>query len=270
MARRQRLVDRRDELGLSQADVAHTAGLTANSIRRYELGLSAPRTGDRRAYAKALGWTPQQLSVALAGEAAPVNGHAVPGWLGHLGSLEQAAGSICAYEAVGVHGLLQTADYAAAVERVGPEPANDAEIARRVKSRLARQAVLTREPEPLRLSVILDESVLHRRAGGPAIMATQFDHLIEMAERPNVDLRVLPLSAGMFAFGSLTLITQLGATAPWVAITEDLSGPHYFEADRQPDPYGRHVRLFDYLIDLSLDHAATLNAIVAAAKETRQ
>jgi transcriptional regulator with XRE-family HTH domain len=270
MPRRQRLIDRRDELGLSQDDVAQRANLTAISIRRYELGLSAPRTGDRRAYAAALKWTPERLTVALSDEPEPINGHAVPGWLGHLASLEQAAGSLCAYEAVGVHGLLQTADYATAVEQVGPEPANDAEIARRVKSRRARQAVLTREPDPLDLSVILDESILHRVAGGPAIMAAQLDYLVDLAEWPNIDLRVLPLSAGMFAFGSLQLITQLGATDPYMAITEDLSGPHYFEADRQPDPYRRHVRLFEYLTDLSFSPAATIDVIVAAAKETRQ
>ncbi len=110
MARRQRLVDRREELGLSQPDVARVTGVTGNSIRRYELGLSTPRGGDRRAYAEALGWSPEQLAVALTDEPQPVNGHAVPGWLSHLASLEQAAARVCAWEPLVIHGLLQTPD----------------------------------------------------------------------------------------------------------------------------------------------------------------
>jgi hypothetical protein len=199
-----------------------------------------------------------------------VNGHAVPGWLGHLASIEQASGCLCAFESVGVHGLVQTSDYAEAVERIGPESLSDTEIARRVEARLARQAVLARDPEPLVLTIILDESVLHRTAGGPDVMADQLDYLADVAEWPNVELRVLPFGAGMFPFGSLTLLTQPGATEPWVAITEDLSGPHYFERDIQPEAHGRHARLFDFLADLSLGPVASVDRITAAAKEYRQ
>lgn len=269
MARRQQLIDRRDALGLSQEDVAQAAGLTANSIRRYELGLSTPRGGDRRAYARSLGWSPERLAIALADEPVLVNGHAVPGWLDLLASLEQASGRLYAYEAVGVHGLLQTPDYAAAVERVGPDHATSDEIDRRVAARMARQAVLTRQPDPLDPYVILDESVLHRVAGDPGVMADQLEHLAGMIDG-GLDLRILPNEAGMFPFGSVTLLTQLGVVEPWVAITEDLSGPHIFERDRQPEAFGRHERLWDYLCTLALTPSATADMLVAAAKEYRQ
>jgi transcriptional regulator with XRE-family HTH domain len=270
MARRQRLFERREQLGKTQAEVAREAGCNEGTYRNYESGRSTPRPGDRPALAEALEWTTLQLSVVLSDDPQPVNGHAVPGWLGHLASLEQGSGRLCAYEATTAHGLLQTADYATAVESIGPEPASDSEIARRVGARLARQAVLTRSPDPLALTVVLDESVLHRMAGGPEVMAAQLEHLADVADWPNVDLHVLPLGAGMFAFGSLTLLTQPGAAESWVAITEDLSGPHFTDRDLNPAGHARHVRLFDYLTGLALDPAASVDLLIATAKEYRQ
>jgi hypothetical protein len=224
-----------------------------------------------------------------------LNSHEVPGWLGHLASLEQAAARICAFETVGVHGLLQIRDYATAVERAeqgaedmlgagapavplpctGPVPVasgsamaagpgvNDA-IARRVEGRIARQRVLERRPDPLRLDVILDESVLYRMAGDRTVMAEQLDHLVEAAARPNVDLRVLTFGSGMFAFGSFTLISSPGATAPYMAITEDRGGPHYMDRTTELEA---HTALYARLSEVALDPAESIDHITAAAKE---
>ncbi len=75
-----------------------------------------------------------------------------------------------------VPGLLQTDEYARAVIEVGADISAPHIIQRRLALRMARQAVLTREPPP-RLSVVLDESVLHREIGGrdvsgPAVAAS--------------------------------------------------------------------------------------------------
>jgi Domain of unknown function (DUF5753) len=53
---------------------------------------------------------------------------------------------------------------------------------------MSRQRVLDAEI-PLRLSVVLDESVLRRAAGGAEVMRDQLRHLVQAANRPNVDLR---------------------------------------------------------------------------------
>ena len=90
-----------------------------------------------------------------------------------------------------------------AVERTAAGSPTEEEVERWVRVRLARQAVLDREPDPLRLSVVLDEAVLRRVAGDREVMAEQIDHLVMMAERPNVDIRVLPLDPGTHARGSV-------------------------------------------------------------------
>lgn len=263
---RRRLIDRREELGLTQQQVADRLHVDVRSVVRYESGDSTPRVGQRPHYAKVLRWEPAQLALALTDQLPPVNGHAVPGWLGHLASLEQAAAQLCAYEPVVVHGLLQTSAYACAIESVGPDPISDDEVVHKVENRLARQAVLDREPDPLNLSVVLDESVLLRVAGGADVMIGQLNHLALVAERPNVDLRVLPLDAGVFsaAFGSFALFTTTGATAPYMAVTEDRAGPHYLD---RPNELAAHAALFAYLSDAALSAPDSIDVIRRAAKE---
>lgn len=267
MARRPRLIERREQLGLTQAEVAAAIGRDVGTVRRYELGLSTPRAGDRRPLAEVLQWSPAQLAYALADEPVPVNGHHVPGWLGHLASLEQAAGRLCAYEAIAVHGLCQTPDYAMAIERAYERPRTEESIAKRVQDRIARQAVLERRPEPLDLALVLDESALRRVAGNDETMADQLDHLVDVAQRPNVEVRVLPFGAGVFPFGSFALLTGPGATTPYMCITEDRWGPHY---RGHADELDTHTALFDRLVDAALSPADTVDLLTTATKEYRR
>lgn len=263
MPRRERLIARRAELRRSRAAIAERIGRDTGTVGRYETGESTPHPNDWDTLAGAYDWTTAELAVALV-DPSPLNGHTVPGWLGVLASFEQAAGSLWAYETTAVHGLLQTAEYATAVERTG---ASDVAISRRVESRLARQAVLSRSPHPLQLAVVLDESVLRRVAGDRQVMANQLDHLVEVAARPNVDLRVLPLDAGLFAFGSFKLFSHRDASEPYMACVEDRTGAHYL--DRDPDREA-HIDLSHELTDATLDPAATVDLITAVAKEYRQ
>lgn len=97
-----------------------------------------------------------------------------------------------------VHGLLQTPEYARAVHGSAfrfRDPA--AKVERYVAARLNRQKRLE-GPEPLRLNAVLDESVIRRVVGGPAVMAAQLRHLLDVADRDNVTLRVIPFGAGSY------------------------------------------------------------------------
>ena len=69
--------------------------------------------------------------------------------------------------------------------------------------------------------MVIDESVVHRQAGGPDIMAAQLDHLIEVTDAPNVDLRVLPFDSGTFPFGSFTRAGIVQADQPYMACVQD-------------------------------------------------
>ncbi|MBX9398536.1 DUF5753 domain-containing protein [Streptomyces sp. TRM72054] len=64
-----------------------------------------------------------------------------------------------------------------------------------LEARIQRQDILRRDPA-LHLWVVLDEAVLRRTVGDAGIMARQFEHLLDVAKSPNVDVQILPFSAG--------------------------------------------------------------------------
>src|SRR5512132_4637349 len=101
----------------------------------------------------------------------------IPGWWQHYGDvlpqwfrtyvdLESAAALIRSYEGQFVPGLLQTDDYMRAVVQGAHLEESSEEMGRRVRLRMARQTLLTREHPP-RLWAVVDEAALRRPVGGP-------------------------------------------------------------------------------------------------------
>jgi transcriptional regulator with XRE-family HTH domain len=105
---------------------------------------------------------------------------------------EAVARLIKTFEHTVVPGLFQTRPYAEAITETYPE--TTAEVAEeRVDGRMERQAILSREdPPPPRVHSILDEQVLYRNVGGPAVMAEQMEHLAELAAMPRISIQVIP------------------------------------------------------------------------------
>lgn len=146
----------------------------------------------------------------------------LPAWFDAYVGLEEAASEICAYEVQFVPGLLQTEDYARAVIMLGYS--HPKEISRRVKLRRARQAILDRT-DPPKLQMVLDEALLRRSIGGSAVMRAQLRHLIEMSQRPNITLQVVPFKAGGHAAagGSFSLLRFDELDVPDVVYLEQLA-----------------------------------------------
>jgi hypothetical protein len=132
-------------------------------------------------------------------------------------AFENDASHLYGYHATFIPGVLQTKDYAQAVtSSVLRRPTRDEAVRRIVDVRLKRQETLMRRlagTGPPRLSVAVDEAVLLRPVGGDTVMATQLDHLVEMAARPEVRIVVLPLRLGVHP--------GLGGTFELLAFSED-------------------------------------------------
>jgi hypothetical protein len=110
--------------------------------------------------------------------------------------LEEEAVSCLHWQADVVPGLLQTEDYIRQLNLAyeGVVPTIPLRVHERfLQVRMRRQERLTSEPS-LRLFAVIDEAVLLRRVGNPAVMRAQLRRLAEVTESPNVDLRVLRLS----------------------------------------------------------------------------
>jgi transcriptional regulator with XRE-family HTH domain len=122
-----------------------------------------------------------------------VNHASAPAWFRPWLDVEATAEAIRSWEPLVVPGLLQTEDYARAVLS-GDVGATSEQIEMQVIARMERQAILTRPTPPL-LWFVIDEAVLHRPIGSPAVMSAQLARLLEAGQAPRITIQILPLNA---------------------------------------------------------------------------
>ncbi|HET9256813.1 MAG TPA: DUF5753 domain-containing protein [Pseudonocardiaceae bacterium] len=146
--------------------------------------------------------------------------------------VEAALVSLRELETMVVPGLLQTADYTRAVIN-GARPGLTGDVVeRRVLARMARQQVLTRV-NPLEYHVIIEEAILERPVGTPAVMRHQLRHLLDMAATEHVTLQILPKRAGASpAMNGTFSILTLPEPIPDFGYSESTGGAVYIE-DRE-------------------------------------
>jgi transcriptional regulator with XRE-family HTH domain len=264
----------RERAGMTGDQVADRVGWSASKLSRIENAHTVPGDAEIRQLLDLYdveGHYADEL-FALAQEAAgrgwwETYSPTLPPDYAWLIGLEAEAQAALSWEPLIVPGLLQTGDYAREVtngylERIDPVPPS--ETRRRVEARLARQRVLTRD-NPLQLSVVLDQSVLHRRFGDRSVMRSQIKRLLDLSERDNISLRILqldgrhPIGTGAFAllqFGEVHDVTYQD-----VVYIENLTGGRYVEEE---DEVFRYKRAFDRLSDLALDEQKSKEILVAA------
>jgi len=175
--------------------------------------------------------------------------------------LESEAVSISDFGLGFIPGLLQTADYARAIVRVvSPEMVPEV-VEQRVQGRMARQQLLDRENAP-QFEAVVDESVLHRAVGSGAVMRVQLERLLELSERPNVTLRVIPYEAGALPAGNNKFIILRFASAEVkdVVFIEGLTRELYLD---DPDEVETYNTTFRTLVQLAASTDET-RAIIAA------
>lgn len=118
-----------------------------------------------------------------------------PEWFVPYLRLEERAAQVLDFSAYLIMGILQTPAYAEALFRAAHPRDTDLVIKEKIGLRLQRRNVLERSDPPL-LWVILDESCLRREVGGRAVMLGQTEHLLTVAQTPNVTVQVLPFDSG--------------------------------------------------------------------------
>ncbi|MFE0775718.1 helix-turn-helix transcriptional regulator [Streptomyces sp. NPDC058861] len=104
-----------------------------------------------------------------------------------------------------VPGLLQTPGYAGALVLAG-QAGDPTQIRYIVDQRMERARRLLEGDQPPWLTAIIYEAVLHCGMGTPDVAREQLEHLLQVQERPNINVRVLPFKAAIVS-GSFTLLT---------------------------------------------------------------
>ncbi len=174
--------------------------------------------------------------------------------------LEAEAASISVYQSGAVPGLLQTEDYARAMLQAQVPPFAPQELRQRIDARLTRQALLTGRDRP-EYHAIVDEAVLHRQVGGPAVMRAQLQRISQSAQLPGVTLQVIPSEAAAHP-AMESIFTILEFPTPLVSdivYVEGLVGNIYLE---RPAELERYRLVFSHLRTIALTPADSNELIV--------
>ena len=186
----------REAADLSGSEASRRAGLAQARISRMETGRRAPDDSDSRALAPVY-QVPPEVRRQLLSQARELRESRTPARTvlhrhgGHrvqdrIGRIEQAAARVRSFQPTIVIGLLQTPDDARALLS-GAYAGEDLDAV--VAARLRRQHILDTDRE---FHLVLTEGALRWHVGSPQIMAEQAEHITRAAQRPNVQLGIIP------------------------------------------------------------------------------
>ncbi len=228
----------RESRGITREAAGYSIRASESKISRMELGRVSFKTRDVEDLLTLYGITDETERTSLLSLAKEANvagwwhsySDVLPSWFPTYVGLEGAASLIRVYEVQFVHGLLQTEAYARAVVRRGMRDASEADVERRVALRLERQKYLVSENPP-DLHIVLDEAALRRPYGDREVMRGQLQHLIEISERPNVRLQIMPFSFGGHAgeSGAFTVLSFPESDLSDVVYLEQLTSALYLD-----------------------------------------
>lgn len=183
--------------------------------------------------------------------------------------LENEASELACFQVDAVHGLLQTEDYARALIGSGAgEIIEPNDMDKFLSLRMDRQQRLTGDA-PMSLQVILGEAALHIEVGGPEVLHDQLGHLIDLTESPNIDVRVLPYTAGAQPavgcnYTVLSFPVAEEAVEPEVIYTENIVS---FVLQDDTEEVARYQRIYHQLWGMAVDAEATVGMIRQAQTE---
>lgn len=185
---------------MSGRELSQRLGFSHGTVSHWATGRRLPGPEDVASLLTLLGikGEEKQRLIELARHAAE------PNWLvvGMPGIPQQLAGAIESERHASamvewsrdiVPGLLQTADYARALATA--TGISESEVDARVLLRVGRSEVITRR-DPVELLALISEDALHEKICVPEVMLDQLRHLLDMAQRPNVTIQVVPPRVG--------------------------------------------------------------------------
>lgn len=264
----------REAKGRSGESVAHALRWSPSKISRYERAKTGLRPSEVERLLDYYGvkGTRREMLLALAQDASQ------KGWWEEYAEsldedyqqfigLEHEATSVAIWHVDVVAGLLQTESYARHVidsyDRV--EPVAPSQVSRLVRVRMRRQQVLDRAA--LKISVVLDESVLLRRIGSDLVMHEQLQRLARECDRPNLTIQVLPLDGPHTVIGESFVLFSFEADGDPVlqdvVATEQMRSGFILEGERETH---LHRVAFRTLTDAALSPVDSKQLILRVAE----
>lgn len=178
---------------------------------------------------------------------------------------EKRASVLKTFEALVVPGLLQTKDYARAINTPWLAVDSDVDLDAELEERLERQAIFDQKVPPI-FTAIIREQVLTEMVGSVQVMREQLAHLLERSEEPRTTVQVLPAGIG----------AHVGLSGAFIiaSFSDDTPDMVYLESSdrgditRNPDRCARMEATWNALRSEALDVRATRDRILRIQEET--
>jgi transcriptional regulator with XRE-family HTH domain len=172
---------------------------------------------------------------------------------------ESGASVIRTYAPMVLPGLVQTEQYAGRLLALIMPDRTPEQIGKLVQVRLRRQQILlTDSAEATRLLAVIDEAAIRRAQSldGPDEGRAQLEHLLEISQRPNVSIRIMPLEVGLHpgVLGMFEVFQFSDDIDRDVVHLEARAVDRYLEEQASVLD---HLRLFDALSHRALDNAGS-------------
>jgi len=253
----------REAAGVTTAQAAELLNCSPAKISRIENGIVTARVGDLRLLLDRYGDQDTEHRAYLERLARESNKRGwwqdyddtIPPYYADFIGLETDAGYIKTWEPTAVPGILQTPEYARAVMLANPAMISPDKLENFISIRRERQARLEQGTD-VRLDAVIWEAALLTTVGSGEVQRGQLGRLLELMDRPNISVQVLPLEAGdkasmsgsfvMFSFGSERSVSTV--------FVENLTSSQYLERDQELRGY---TLVFDALRSAALSPAAS-------------
>jgi transcriptional regulator with XRE-family HTH domain len=225
--RRVRLAIReaRDAAELTQSQVAEEMEWSLSKVIRIENGEVSISPNDLRPLLTFLGVKDKTTVSALLADARIARQRQRQAWyqtpefreymseaLRHLIEYENDASAMRSYSVYYPPGPFQIPAYASALTGSWSGEMGEEAVAKIVEARRRRHEMVLERLDSMQVLMVLDQSVLERQIGGPAVLADQLRELQDLASRGLISIRMLPfeLDSPITNNGSFDLISLSG------------------------------------------------------------
>jgi transcriptional regulator with XRE-family HTH domain len=264
----------REEGGFTQAQVAEALHWSLSKVNRIESGEVGISYTDLMAFVNYLGVTDDALIGRLVEDAQASRGRRgwwdEPRFREHLNKatrqlfqFESEASAIRFFNPSIFPGLVQTRGYAEAILGVWDEQLGGNDVTARLEARMRRFEHVFERPDPPRYQLIIDESVVLRDVGGPAVMVGQLQWVLDLMLRQLITVRVVPLAepVGLAMLGPF-MILEIDDESSAVLYRESLLRDEIVQSPREVLD---HQRIFDQMWKNGLTEEASTRLITARA-----
>ncbi|MGW7411465.1 helix-turn-helix domain-containing protein [Streptomyces sp. NPDC054863] len=249
---------RREELGLTQEELSELTIISRTHIAHMEAGRRRPSVADARRLDQALG------GGHFFEEFLPtLDGRTVAEHFKEALEFEEQATVIREYAPKLVPGLLQTEEYAREVLNSGASPKRNEERDKLLVTRLNRARIFDNFDSPL-FWAMLDEAVLRRPIGGPAVMCRQLRHIADLGDSRRIRVHVIPFSVGFHSLVEGEVKLMWFDELPPIAYTEGLKSGRVWEL---PSVVQEIQLAYDHALGDALSHRKSLAMLRSVAED---